>query len=145
GGSTIASATNNQCVDVGFGLNGNEPDLSQYTYGWVAAGQVQGGSAPGNALNNSDSVPLASSTSNNGTRGLTAGPDLQSVQTNTGGTTNTIEYTFDQIVSNQVTLAPGAFFFEDGTGANHFGVAILGVNGNKVTVGFGTPVVPCPG
>jgi hypothetical protein len=144
-GSTIASATNNKCVDVGFGLNGNEPDLPSYTYAHVTAGQVQGGSGANGALNLADSVPLIGSTSHSGTRGLTAGVDLQSVQVNSGGTTNTIEYTFDQIVSDQVPLDATAFFFEDGNGDKHLGFAILGVNGGKVTVGFGNPVIPCNG
>ena len=110
--SSIAQITN-FCIEATFG-NDAADDLVAYTHGQVAEGAVEADAGGGENL--SDSAALNGSATNNGTRGFTIGPDLQTVQIRPSQ--NQIAYVFDQEVVDPVNDGTG-FTYVDQAGVVH--------------------------
>jgi hypothetical protein len=149
--ATAIVPQSSRCVQASFG---GGIDLPSYSYGGVDGATVTspanapavvaniGGSLKGNLA---DSAPLNGSTTHNGTRNFTTGPDLQTALVD--GPNNRIGYVYDQKV-DKATLCgpdgPGAgcttnqFWFLDLAGNVHgaLGAAIIDVTNNVVTVQF---------
>lgn len=110
----------------------NEIDFNAATFGAVAADTVQGYGtfATPNLV---DATALTGSASESGTRGHTAGPDLQSVALDPDN--NEIDFIFDQDVEDN-NPNPGNLNFYDASGAAHFGDNVVDVDDNVVTVAY---------
>jgi len=113
---------NENCVIITFSTasgGGSGPvDLASYSIAQVSANAVIKRLTPG-TLNDADSTALQGGTSQNGTRGRSAAPDLIGVSVDS--TNQQITYIYDQ---NVVPVGPpptptnaGRFWFVDGTGA----------------------------
>ena len=143
-------STNNKCVDLSFApLPGNATDLGSGTIVTdIGSGATAGTTGATNNNSLPDSVTLASSTTQTGTVGHTAGPDLTSVKNVTPTTTpasNTVlAYTFDQNVDpNTVTAADFKYnAVGDAAGAAATPGVTATVSGNTVTVTFGVATAP---
>jgi hypothetical protein len=141
-----ANRLNATCAQVTYtNNNGGAIDLTKYSIGTVQANAVLGFESGGPVGNLDDSAPLIGSDAHNGTRGLTAGPDLQTVIRDT--TNNRITYVFDQLadacgpgVAPPCAGAQFGFFDQAGTGFN--GATVLNETGNTVTVQFAPGVSP---
>lgn len=107
--STTATASGN-CVDATFPA----ADFTSYTYGQVGEGAVR---AAGNNPNRADSVALAGTTTQNGTRGLTTAPDLQGISVVTVAPQE-LAFTFDQAVNPTAVFGNGGFHFVTSNGPN---------------------------
>jgi hypothetical protein len=140
--ATISQESNN-CVQATFA----QGQRTQYTYGGVesdAVAVIVGGSPIGNEA---DGAPLNGSVSHNGTRGLSTGPDLQTVLR---PGTNRMTFSFDQNVNEDALCASPPcptrsfqFYSQDGnthgatTGVfGPGGAAIVAVSDNLVTVQY---------
>src|ERR1700729_124632 len=114
--SAVLDGTNPMCVDVVFPtaadpttaptVTGGTADLTQYTFGSVAAGAVLTNTHA--EPNDADSTALTGSTTNNGTTGNTVDPDLTGVVVNT--TFNTVNYVFNKNIGG-VNLSTSTGFF----------------------------------
>jgi hypothetical protein len=139
---TVSQESNN-CVQATFA----QGQRTQYSYGGVeedATFVIVGGSPIGNEA---DGAPLNGSVSHNGTRGLSTGPDLQSVLK---PGSNRLTFVFDQNVNEDAlcpngtgTFGPGipecasdAFDFYSQDGTLHFEGAIVSISDNLVTVQY---------
>jgi hypothetical protein len=122
--------TNTNCVLAVFG---NAGDLNQYTYVEVKADTVQFNSNANSNLD--DSVAFTSSTTHNGTTGLTVGPDLVGILTPSGTdiNNNTLSFVEDQNVVGPITA--GDFFFTDSAGNRCDGTSAAS-SANVVVVSF---------
>ena len=129
---------NGDCVDLVFDARGGQLDLGQFTVATVDYGAVE---TTGGQVNLADSTTLLSSTTHNGTAGLTNAPDLvgPAVQAFSSSTPNTVEYVFDQNVDPS-NIDPTDFFIEDATGAYCYGQG-----GNVTAFGNTVPAVSYSG
>jgi hypothetical protein len=128
--------TNNQCVIAVFPTAAlSDVDLTQFTVAGVAAGAVSAQTSL--APNDADNTTLTTSTTHNGTTGLTVGPDLTGVVTDVNS--NTITYVEDQNVAPG-SIVPADFYFSDAAGHTCTGTGLVGTglvaNNNSVTVTF---------
>jgi hypothetical protein len=134
-----ANRLNGNCAQVTYDAN-----IPKYSIGTVAAGAVLGFESGGPVGNLDDSAPLIGSDAHNGTRGLTAGPDLQTVIRDT--INNRITYVFDQNLNTcgagSPPCATGAAGFYNQAGANFVGGLIINETANTATVQFATPAQP---
>jgi hypothetical protein len=152
GGYAATTTIRAQSIQQGTGncLNAffNNSDLGQYTIASVAANTVTG-SGGGNQGNLADSVPLTApggqGTSNAGTRGTTASPDLAGV-TPAQGTQNTYVFTFNKNVTPPSNSA-GSFYLVTTSGQEAYGQAASLVSGssNAVAVTFSSVTTPPSG
>ena len=133
-GSAPVSLGNN-CIRSQIG----ETDLEASTVISVAAGTVR--NETDETTNLEDSAPLIGSTTKNGTRGNSTGPDLQS--TILLGPENEIVYTFDQEVrcasGQPLSDGPDSFGFVSQDGTEHFGDAFPATgacDNNQIVVQF---------
>lgn len=110
------------------------PDFNSTTFGAVEGGAVQGYGTFGTP-NLADALRITGATGESGTRGHTAGPDLQSVSVDNAQ--NRITYTFDQSVASGPPA--GAFGFLNADGDVFTGDTVVQVSGANVTVGFNLP------
>jgi hypothetical protein len=116
-------------------------DLSAYTVATVFADTVRNEADV--TTNLTDSVPLLGSDTQNGTRGNSTGPDLESVIVL--GPENQIAYGFDQDVecnaagTAPVGAAPDDYDFYDQNGDQDEGDAFVACDGNQVLVAFNPP------
>jgi len=129
---------NVDCVDLVFDARGGQLDLGQFTAVTVDNGAV---STTGGQINYADSTTLLSSTTHNGTAGLTDAPDLvgPAPVAFSSSSPNTIEYVFDQSVDPS-SINGTDFFIEDATGAYCYGSS-----GNVTAFGNTVPSVSYSG
>jgi hypothetical protein len=134
------SQENNNCVQATFA----QGQRTQYSYGGVnsdAVAVIVGGSPIGNE---EDGAPLNGSVSHNGTRGLSTGPDLQTVLK---PGSNRLTFVFDQNVNeNGLCSSPPCgtddywFYSQDGDLHGELlgigGPAIIAISDNLVTVQY---------
>jgi hypothetical protein len=151
--SAVLDDTNPMCVDVVFPtaadpttaptVTGGTADLTQYTFGSVAAGAVLTNTHA--EPNDADSTALTGSTTNNGTTGNTVEPDLTGVVVNTSF--NTVNYVFNKNIGG-VELAAGKGFFlinSAGQVCREDTAANVTYSANVVTVVYPTvPTADCP-
>jgi hypothetical protein len=139
--AVMIDANNNRCVALTFAPLAGSVDLGQGTIVTAAAGAASG--AGGATL--ADSVTLSSGTSQTGTVGHTAGPDLSSVKIGSNatapgasGAVNTLIYTFDKNVDpTNVNLGGFQFEYTDAAGGTETASASTDtVSANTVTVDF---------
>jgi len=147
-----ASKVSGNCFQSQFPTAGpGVTDLTSATYGHVTAGAVK--NSIGSLTNSQDSAPLIGSTTKNGTRGNTVGPDLQIAAANVGSSTNQIGFQFDQKIQttgagsgvcNQAvpSAAPG-FYYYDNQGFLHNNGIFLGCSNSSG--GNGTVLIQYPG
>jgi len=114
-GATLDNKNGN-CVDLAFNTHSGSLDLGQFTAVVADRNAVQT-SGSGGLFNYADSTTLLSSTTHNGTVGLSSAPDLvgPSPVASASSTPNDIAYTFDQAV-DPTTIDPTGFFYENTTG-----------------------------
>ena len=105
--STTASASGN-CVNATFPAR----DVTSYSFAQVGEGAVRGA---GNVGNRADSVALAGTSSQNGTRGLTTAPDLTGISV-VSGAPQQIAFTFDQPVNPSAIVGTAGFHFVTSSG-----------------------------
>jgi hypothetical protein len=110
------------------------PDFNSATFGAVEAGAIKGVGTFATP-NLADATRITGASGENGTRGRTAGPDLQSVSVDSGQ--NRITYTFDQSVASGPTAS--SFRYYDVNGNVITGDSIVQVSGANVVVGFALP------
>jgi hypothetical protein len=129
---------NVDCVDLVFDARGGQLDLGQFTVATVDHGAVE---TTGGQVNLADSTTLLSSTTHNGTAGLTNAPDLvgPAPVAFSSSSPNTIEYVFDQSV-DPASIDPSDFFIEDATGTYCYGQT-----GNVTAFGNTVPSVSYSG
>jgi len=120
GGSALSKSSAN-CVQAQYA---GTTDLQASTYNGVLPNVVK--NSVGSLNNLADAAPLIGSTTKNGTRGNTAGPDLTIAAANVGGASNQIGYRFDQRISLTTGIcanAPGTaepgFAYYDNNGNIH--------------------------
>jgi hypothetical protein len=159
GADSIAQIST-RCIEATY-TNSDTNDLKAYSYGQIDQGTVQ--SSSGGGVNLEDSAPLNGSTSHNGTRGFTTGPDLQVAQLRPSQ--NQIAYAFDQQLRDDLNNNAdgydgtactfggggdgcGSFKYIDGDGDYHFDIAAQVVDNpvtglpNSVVVAQFCPVPP---
>src|SRR4051794_16223930 len=100
-------------------------DLQAATYAGVLPAVVK--NSVGSLTNLADAAPLVGSTTKNGTRGNSVGPDLTIAAANVGGASNQIGYRFDQRI---VTSGGGAGICANAPGTAEPGFAYYDNNGN---------------
>lgn len=109
-------------------------DIDARTFGAVQNNAVQGlGISNGNLR---DATAVVGAQGENGSRGKTVGPDLQSVALDSDN--NRVAYTFDQEVNEVALNAANAsqFGFVDSSGTPRFGADIIDIDGPVVIVHF---------
>jgi len=115
---------NANCVDLAFNSHAGALDLGQFTAVEVEQASVTGATS-GGQTGPADSVTLATSTTHNGTRGLSSAPDLTGPAASgtaipptpgsASSSTNTIDYVFDQTIDAAGINATG-FWYENVNG-----------------------------
>lgn len=140
GGSPDVSSTDGRCVQAQFA---GTVDLPTFTYAHVNAGTVRNN--VGSLQNIADAAPLIGSTTKNGTRGNSAGPDLIIAAANVGGTSNQIGYRFDQAIDltagSGACAAPGPtnpstrFQYYDNNGFIHNNGAVISCSNTTLADG----------
>src|SRR3954468_7447131 len=128
GGSALSKSSAN-CVQAQYA---GSVDLQAATYAGVLPAVVK--NSVGSLTNLADATPLIGSTTKNGTRGNTAGPDLTIAAANVGGASNQIGYRFDQRILT--TGGPAANACADAPGTPEPGFAYYDNNGNIHNNGF---------
>jgi len=123
---------NNACIDLAFNTNSGSLDLGQFTAATVTAGAVQ--ALAGGLTNYADSTTLTTSTTHNGTVGLSTGPDLSGPAP--GATANSIAFVFDQNVDPTSVNGTG-FFYENSNGQMCESTSAV-ASGSTVTATFST-------
>jgi hypothetical protein len=140
---------NADCVDLAFNSHSGSLDLGQFTAVTALANAVQTSSS-GGQTNYADSTTLLSSTTHNGTRGLSSAPDLVGpapVPTGTS-TPNDIAYVFDQNI-DPTSVSQTGFWYENANGQFCYSVGAAvegsGSSGSTVVAQFPTasPVTGC--
>jgi hypothetical protein len=127
-GGTAPVSLGNNCIRSTF-----PGDLSSYTVATVLAGTVRNEADV--SVNLTDSTPLLGSDTQNGTRGNTTGPDLESVLVL--GPENQIAFGFDQDVDCPPAGGAGEFDFYDQNGTLFQGDGIVACDDNQVLVAYG--------
>ena len=104
--------SNNQCVNLAFSQHSGALDLGQFTAVAIDGGAVATGSEP----NLADSVTLGTSTTHNGSAGLSTGPDLVGPAP-VSTPANSIAFVFDQSIEPlSVPLSATHFWYENTAG-----------------------------
>ena len=132
-GATLVTA-NNQCINLAFNSHGGTLDLGQYTAVAIDAGAVTGGAQP----NLGDSVTLSSSTTHNGTAGLSSGPDLVGPAP-VASPANSIAFVFDQSIDPlSVRGSTTSFWYENAAGNFCFSTNAVQANATTIIATFPT-------
>src|SRR3954469_22177528 len=146
-GGSPASKSSANCVQSQYA---GTVDLQASTYGGIVAGVVK--NSAGSLTSLSDAAPLIGSTTKNGTRGNSAGPDLQIAAANVGGASNQIGYRFDQRILTTAgicadapgTAEPGFAYYDNNGNIHNNGVRLScsnssnpdGSGNGNVLIGF---------
>jgi len=119
-------------------FGGTDVDFNSLTIASVSGGTVKG-TITNSKDNFNDSTRITGATTESGTTGHTAGPDLVSATRNED--LEQITYTFDQAVDDDnATPVANTFGYVDVNGNELLGNSIVNVSGNRVIVQFGTDV-----
>ncbi len=108
--NVTAKSTN--AVASGNCVNATVSTSQHFSFGQVGEGAVR---TTGNVSNRADSVALAGSSTNNGTRGRTTAPDLTGISVDTT-TPQRIAFTFDEPVDPNTIVGNGGFHFVTSSG-----------------------------
>jgi len=135
--SSVSIVGTGDSVLADFG--GSDIDFNSLTIASVRAGTVKG-TITNSKDNFDDSTRITGATTESGTTGHTAGPDLVSATRNED--LEQITYTFDQAVDddNGGNPASADFGYVDVNGNEQLGNSIVNVSGNRVIVEFTTDV-----
>lgn len=112
------------------------PDFDNQSFGAVAAGAVMGNGTQSQP-NLADATRVTGANGESGTRGHTAGPDLQSVIVDSDQ--NRIIYTFDELVDqSRLAGAVQSLGFTDANGNQIRATGLVGASGGSVIAQFPT-------
>ncbi len=131
-GAVVIDALNPDTVLVEYDQDTDDVDFNAATFGAVDSNAVRGIGTYNNG-NFHDATGLTGADGENGTRGRTAGPDLQSVAVNSG--LNRITYTFDQDVTEDPVPDRRNFGYVQADGDLLVATSIS-VDGNEVDATF---------
>jgi hypothetical protein len=134
--SSVSIVGTGDSVLADFG--GTDIDFNSLTIASINAGTVKG-TITNSKDNFDDSTRITGATTESGTTGHTAGPDLVSASRNED--LEQITYTFDQAVDDDVVNPDfNNFGYVDVNGNEIQGTSLVNVSGNRVIVQFGTDV-----
>ncbi|MDX8151641.1 hypothetical protein SK069_08565 [Patulibacter brassicae] len=126
-----SATVNGSAVRVGFGT---DQDLTKYTAGSVAAFAVVTDNQTGNDFRNfPDSAPVTTTDSQDGTRGVSAAPELVEVRREG---LNGLVYVFDRELSNFTTTTADYQVANAGAGETAATVIDVGAEANEVRATF---------